>query len=64
MPFAWGSKGVYPPMDSTLVAKLQIFDDVIGRVLINKGSEISILFRGMTRRIGVLGKVINRRATI
>lgn len=60
-----GPKVVYHPINNSLVVKLQISDAMVGRVLIDYGTEGNIFFfRGTAEMMGILGWVNNRMAII
>lgn len=60
-----GPEAVCPPLNDVLFVKLQISGAMVGRVLIDNGSESNIFFfRGTAEMMGILGWVNNRRAII
>lgn len=53
-----------PHSNGTLIVRLQIQHAIVGKVFIDNGPEVNILFGGATIKIGIMGEVNSRRSTI
>lgn len=53
-------KIAYPSSNSTLIVRLQIKDAMVSRALIDNGSEVNILFKGVAVRMDILNEVARR----